>query len=298
MSDFIKLFENETVGTIEALVGVAPSIELKEEQELSIISNIVPPIVLVKLKISGDVDADAMIALPPNLAASLSDMMMGEEASDREDVTDDDMDAAKEIVSNIFGAIGNTLSAQKELPVLSFSVDNIELIGESEDVSLEQFSKMYVYKLSLDSLNSLLMFIIDDKLNSKLYGSDEEELPMELEDLDGTSISATPSTSTPTPCNETKVKLSDDEINNIGLILDVKLPVKVRIGKKRMLLKDVLNMDIGSVIELNQLANDPLEILVDNHVIAEGEVVIVDGNFGVQITSIGSKKERLNKLKE
>jgi flagellar motor switch protein FliN len=87
-------------------------------------------------------------------------------------------------------------------------------------------------------------------------------------------------------------------MNNISLIMDVKLPVKVRIGKKKMLLKDVLNMDIGSVIELNQLANDPLEILVDNHVIAEGEVVIVDGNFGVQITAIGSKKERLNKLKE
>lgn len=295
MSDFIKLFESETVGTIEALVGVAPSIELKEEQELSIISNIVPPIVLVKLKISGDVDADAMVALPPNLAASLSDMMMGEEASDREDVTEDDMDAAKEIVSNIFGAIGNALSAQKELPILSFSVDNIELIGESEEVSLEQYSKMYVYKLSLDSLNSLLMFIIDEKLNSKLYGSDDDIPSLEFDEPEVAPVSVTTSS---TPCNESKVKLSEEEINNIGLILDVKLPVKVRIGKKRMLLKDVLNMDIGSVIELNQLANDPLEILVDNHVIAEGEVVIVDGNFGVQITSIGSKKERLNKLKE
>jgi flagellar motor switch protein FliN/FliY len=93
------------------------------------------------------------------------------------------------------------------------------------------------------------------------------------------------------------VKLSSEEMNNISLIMDVKLPVRVRIGKKRMLLKDVLNMDIGSVIELNQLANDPLEILVDNNVIAEGEVVIVDGNFGVQITSIGTKRERLNQLK-
>jgi len=57
-------------------------------------------------------------------------------------------------------------------------------------------------------------------------------------------------------------------------------------------------MDIGSVIELNQLANDPLEILVDNNVIALGEVVIVDGNFGVQITSIGSKKDRLTQLRD
>ena len=133
MSDFMKLFEDETKGTIEALVGVAPSLELKEEQELSIISNIVPPIVLVKIKVSGDVDADAMVALPPSLAAGLSDMMMGEEPSERDDVNDDDMDAAKEIVSNIFGAISNSLSAQKELPVLSFSIESIELIKDDDD---------------------------------------------------------------------------------------------------------------------------------------------------------------------
>lgn len=288
MSDFMKLFESETVGTIEALVGEAPNLELKEEQELSIISNIIPPIVLVKLQVSGDVDATAMVALPPNLAASLSDMMMGEEASDREDVSEDDLDATKEIVSNIFGAIANTLSAQEELPSLSFSVENIEVVTDEAEVSLEAYSRMYVYKFALGSLNSLLMFIIDEALQNKLFGAPES----------ATSSSAeTPSPSSNGNCADEQVHLSDEEMSNIALIMDVKLPVRVRIGKKRMLLKDVLNMDIGSVIELNQLANDPLEILVDNHVIAQGEVVIVDGNFGVQITSIGTKKERLTQLK-
>jgi flagellar motor switch protein FliN/FliY len=289
MSDFMKLFEEETVGTIEALVGSAPSVEIKEEQELSIISNIVPPIVLVKLKVSGDVDANIMVALPPNLSASLSDMMMGEEASDREDVNEDDLDATKEIVSNIFGAISNSLSAQSELPVLSFSVENIEFINEGSEVSLDSFNRMYIYKFSLDSISSLLMFIVDDSLYNALNGTTSVDMP-EVHD-------AVESTADTDECGETTLSLNDDEINNISLIMDVKLPVRVRIGKKRMLLKDVLNMDIGSVIELNQLANDPLEILVDNHVIAEGEVVIVDGNFGVQITTIGSKKDRLTQLK-
>jgi flagellar motor switch protein FliN/FliY len=289
MSDFMKLFEEETVGTIEALVGVAPSLALKEEQELSIISNIVPPIVLVKIKVSGDVEADAMVALPPNLAASLSDMMMGEEPSERDDVNDDDMDAAKEIVSNIFGAISNSLSAQKELPVLSFSVESIELVKDDEEVTLESFNRMFVYKFSLESISSLLMFIIDDKLYNALYGTQESQESAGDDISDGLEQSDN--------CGEGTVKLSSEEMKNIALIMDVKLPVRVRIGKKRMLLKDVLNMDIGSVIELNQLANDPLEILVDNHVIAQGEVVIVDGNFGVQITTIGTKKERLNQLK-
>ena len=286
MSGFMKLFEDETVGTIEALVGMAPNLELKEEQELSIISNIMPPVVLVKIKVSGDVEANAMVALPSNLSASLSDMMMGEEASDREDISEDDLDATKEIVSNIFGAIGNTLSAQKEIPVLSFAIDDIEFVEADNEVSLESFSKMFVYNFSMEGVSSILSFIIDEKLEKSLFGGGEESQTQSSE--------LNPSFSS----DDSTMPLNTEEINNISLIMDVKLPVKVRIGKKKMLLKDVLNMDIGSVIELNQLANDPLEILVDNNVIAQGEVVIVDGNFGVQITTIGTRRERLAKLKE
>ena len=288
MSEFIKLFENETVGTIEALIGEAPSLEIKEEQELSIISNIIPPIVLVKITVSGDTEAKAMIALPANLAASLSDLMMGEEVSDREDVSDDDLDASKEIISNIFGAIGNTLSGQKEMPVLSFAIDGIEFVDGDGEVSLENFSKMYVYKFNLGELSALYMFIIDEKLQNAIFGSKDDSSGM----IDSSSNCISNDESL------LNLELSDDEMSNIALIMDVKLPVRVRIGRKKMLLKDVLNMDIGSVIELNQLANDPLEILVDNHVIALGEVVIVDGNFGVQITSIGSKRDRLTQLKD
>ncbi len=287
MNGFIKLFEDETVGTIEALVGQAPKVELQQEQDLSIISNIIPPIVLVKIDISGDVDSKAMIALPPNLSASLSDIMMGEEATEREDVNDDDLDATKEIISNIMGAMGNTLSAQKELPILSFSIESIEFITTEDEISLEAFSKMYTYTFSIESISSLLMFIMDEPLKNILYSDATDSIPDAVDTFSEYSEES----------STTNMKLSNEEMNNISLIMDVKLPVRVRIGKKKMLLKDVLNMDIGSVIELNQLANDPLEILVDNHVIAQGEVVIVDGNFGVQITSIGTKRERLTQLK-
>ncbi len=285
MNNFMKLFENETVGTIEALIGQTPSLSLKEEQELSIISNIVPPIVLLHVVVSGDVNASAMIALTPNLVASLSDMMMGEEESHREDVTDDDLDAAKEITSNIFGAISNSLGAQKELPSLSFSIENVEYIDENKEVSLENYYKMFVYHFKIGDVKSLFMFIMDENLHKALFKT--AAVPSEEKKIESFKFQD----------SSQSISLNNDEMTNISLIMDVKLPVKVRIGKKKMLLKDVLNMDIGSVIELNQLANDPLEILVDDHVIAEGEVVIVDGNFGVQITTIGTKRERLNQLK-
>jgi len=231
MKEFIKLFEGETVGTIEALVGEAPSLELQEEQELSIISNIIPPIVLVHISVSGAVDGKAMMALPANLAASLSDLMMGEEPGDREDVSDDDLDAAKEIISNIFGAIGNSLSAQKEIPVLSFAIDSIEFKNTEDEVSLEDFSKMFVYKFMLGELNSLYMLIIDEKVKNTLSGESGDSAPSMSNDFSSSSGDSMPS-----------VDMSSDEMKNIALIMDVKLPVRVRIGRKKMLLKDVLNM--------------------------------------------------------
>ena len=287
MSEFIKLFESETVGTIEALIGKAPTVKIHKKEELSIISRIDFPIILVHIIVSGAVDAKAIIALPAHLVALLSDLMMGEEVYERENVSDDDLSASKEIISNIFGAVANSLSAQKEIPVLGFMVDSIEFKSAADEVSLEEFSIKYTYKLSVGDFNAQYMFIIDEKLKNTINEKSSNAdgiLQNELLDNSQSSMS--------------RIDMKANDMKNIALIMDVRLPVRVRIGRKKMLLKDVLNMDIGSVIELNQLANDPLEILVDNNVIALGEVVIVDGNFGVQITSIGTKKERLNQLKD
>ena len=284
MNDFIKLFEDETVATVEALIGEAPSLFLDEEQELSIISTVETPAVIAKLEITGSVTGTVMVVLKPQLSTFLSDKMMGEEESDRDDVNEDDLDATKEIISNIFGSMSNKLSAQKELPVVSFNVEKIEFVSDEGETSLDKFTKMYVYKFTMGSFESQSMFMIDEHLSNALFGSPDKEKKEEEVEIQRETSSG-------------DAQLSNDEIKNISLIMDVKLPIRVRIGKKKMLLKDVLNMDIGSVVELDQLANDPLEILVDNHVIAVGEVVIVDGNFGVQITSIGTKRERLNQLK-
>ena len=92
MNNFIKLLENEIVTNIETMVGVIPTLTLKEEQELNMMASIIPPIVLMKMSVSGDIEANAMVAVPPNLAAALSDLMMGEELANREDITDEDVD--------------------------------------------------------------------------------------------------------------------------------------------------------------------------------------------------------------
>lgn len=85
--------------------------------------------------------------------------------------------------------------------------------------------------------------------------------------------------------------------NNIDLIMDVPLEVSVLLGRTRKSIKDILNLGVGSLIELDKLADEPVEILVNGKMIAYGEVVVVDENFGVRINSIVSGNERLNSLK-
>ena len=291
MNEFIKLFEQETIATIEGLTGQAPVLTLKEEETLSIVSNIIPPTALISVEISGDIEAKAAVAIPPALATALGDLMLGGEGEGKESMDDEDLDATKEIVSNIMAALSTALTSQDTLPSLTMKVEKIEFVDESAEINLEAYSKMYVYNFSLGNINSLMMFVVDDKTEKALSG-ESASAPAEAE-ASASSAAASGASAAPSSASAA----FDGENTNINLIMDVKLPVRVRIGQKKMLLRDVLSMDIGSVIELNQLANDPLDILVDNHVIAQGEVVIVDGNFGVQITSIGTKKDRLQQLK-
>lgn len=286
MSDFPGVFATEAVATIEGLTGQTPVITLKEAEDISIISNVIPPIAQIHVSFSGATAGRGIVMMPPQLATALGDMMLGGDGAAQDTMSDEDMDAAKEIVSNIVGAMSTSLASQKELPKFTIKPEKAEFIQESGEVNLDGYAKMFVFTFSMGTINSLMMFAIDSNVNDALNG--EKSAPAKPSGS-GNIFDA--------PSSEPAVKLDDGEMKNIGLIMGVKLPVRVRIGKKKMLLKDVLSMDIGSVIELNQLANDPLDILVDDHVIAQGEVVIVDGNFGVQITSIGTKRDRLNKLK-
>lgn len=83
---------------------------------------------------------------------------------------------------------------------------------------------------------------------------------------------------------------------NIDLLLDVELPVRVSFGQTEMQLRDVFKLGAGSVIELDKLVNDPVAVIVNNKTIAKGEVVMVDGNYGVRILEVESTADRIRSL--
>ena len=83
---------------------------------------------------------------------------------------------------------------------------------------------------------------------------------------------------------------------NLDLILDIPLTVTVELGRSKMLINDLLQLGQGSVIELTKLAGEPLEVLVNQKLVARGEVVVVNEKFGVRLTDIVSPMERVQSL--
>jgi flagellar motor switch protein FliN len=93
------------------------------------------------------------------------------------------------------------------------------------------------------------------------------------------------------------VQLQEPEVKNLDILLDIPLQVTVQLGKTKRTVKEILELSPGSIIELDKLAGEPVDILINNRPIAQGEVVVIEENFGVRVTNILSQSDRLRKLK-
>lgn len=93
------------------------------------------------------------------------------------------------------------------------------------------------------------------------------------------------------------IQLPEQEKRNLDMLLDIPLQVTVELGRTKRAVKDILELSTGSILELDKLAGEPVDIHVNNKLIAQGEVVVIDENFGVRVTEIISQSDRLKKLR-
>lgn len=286
MNTFVQLLQQEIISTIEGLTGIAPHVELNKEESTESKLRLSPPLAKLDVSVGGDMQGRMRVTMATSIATAVGDMMLGGDGAEKEEMDAEDLDATKEIISNILSSFSRSLGSQKNMPKLDFDIESIEYIGPNDQIDFKGYEKLFIYNLAVQNSHDTIAFAISHELIPLVEEEPQVSAPKEIVQE-----------SAPIEPKKVVPNMSPEEISNIELIKDVRLPIRVRIGSKKMLLKDVLSMDIGSVIELDQLANDPLEILVGDKVIAMGEVVIVDGNFGVQIGEIGTKRERLEKLR-
>ncbi len=218
---------------------------------------------------------------------SLTDLMMMGEGEGKEELSDEDKDAIKELVTQLVSSL-NVPFNEKFSSTVAFSVDSVETVDAS---LLDVFSTQQFFGIDLtfsfDSFNIPARFFMEESFTF-LLGSGLEDNELEGQDF-------------VFPDDDDTVQ---DNVNcaiesgNINMLLDVDIPVSVRVGSTRMFLKDIVSLGPGNIVELEEYADEPVELIINDKVIARGEVVIVDGYFGFRVKEIVSRAERIQKLKD
>jgi flagellar motor switch protein FliN/FliY len=88
----------------------------------------------------------------------------------------------------------------------------------------------------------------------------------------------------------------DGSVNDINMVLDIPVQLSVELGRTRVSIKHILQLGQGSVVELDALAGEPMDVLVNGYLIAQGEVVVVNDKFGIRLTDVVTPSERLRRI--
>jgi flagellar motor switch protein FliN/FliY len=134
---------------------------------------------------------------------------------------------------------------------------------------------------------------------SAMSAKDDHELQWDdvQKEMEQSKTGTTPTEVSPVSFEEAQKSEVPKHSLDLNFILDIPLSLTVELGYSRMLISELLQLGQGSVIELSKLAGEPMDVFINQRLIARGEVVVINEKFGVRLTDIVSPAERINKLK-
>ncbi len=236
---------------------------------------------VISLNYNSDEKDKIFILLNNFLISVVSNLMMGIDTFS-EEINDDDKDAFKEAINQMFSSCQVPL---KEEVGIDMNFNNIEF------TSLLEINDLFNDKEILKWSSTINIEGIQDNnfcfLTSKNFIGSEDK---QEDNLIGMQI------------KESKDSDSNSSLqgnypsDNLELLMDVELPLTVRIGSTEMKIIDIMRLGLGSLVELEKMVDDPVEILVNDKVVASGEIVVYDGNFAVRINNVASKGSRIKSL--
>jgi flagellar motor switch protein FliN/FliY len=288
-SDLSNIFKDELSNTLEQLLSKNSQVEtiVKLASENFDSTQLVE--CTVKFDIKG-VSSNVVFYVPTLSATKFEYLMLGGMGDLKDHIDDEITDAVNEIISNICGSFCTSVNAQglADINSIKSEVKNSKII---DGAILSSKKNIFEFILSLDS-EKLPIIISFDEFILPFFSSITGVLESDEEIV--TSSSTSPSSNQVSSAIPSGPALQTPK--NLELLYQVKLKLSVRLGTKVVLLKDILRWDVGEIIELEQMVNEPLEILVNGIKIGEGEAVIVEGKFGLKIKKIGNEDFRLNQI--
>lgn len=285
-SDLSNILKSELANTLEQLLSKKTKVDGVEKFKND--TNLTQLIECnVKLDMKG-LSSRIHFYIPAVSATKFEYLMLGGMGELKETIDDETTDAINEIVSNICGSFSTLVNAQGLSDVGSIKSE-IKSTIKVENSVLSAKDDAYEFTISLDDEKYKLMVVFDKLLLpyfSAITGIYQEEPKVQV------TPSAPVSNNTGSSNNSSVTPTS----KNLELLYNVKLKLSVRLGTKIVLLKDILRWDVGEIIELEQMVNEPLEILINGVKIGEGEAVIVEGKFGLKIKRIINEDFQIDKI--
>ncbi len=259
---------------IETFTGVLEKASgAKHLAELLAVESIEPAIlsaaekgVCIILSSSGALGGEQACFVSETDARILAALLVGERPDPAFPLTDADREAGAEVFRRVAAQVASDLASKWNEPV-SLSFDAVR------PVAWEPAAKAAIRVTTSDGKKPIIVLALHENL---------------LAALEAAPAAASKEPTTPDPAQPAKGATS----SNLDLLLDIELDVTIRFGQREMLLRDVLDLRSGSVIELERHVEEPAELLVAGRPVARGEVVVVEGNYGLRITEILSPRQR------
>jgi flagellar motor switch protein FliN/FliY len=267
-------------------------------------------VVYVKAHYTKGMTGIILFALPLKEGTMLVDLMLGGDGTPSPELAGDSRDALAETFNQIMGSANQALS---DLAGETLSISNVEIFSSqgTDTAGLEEIlGPGPFYDLPLEtvqeSLTTLIHLLIPDLLVQQIkrkLGLGEPVAAPQLAAVPEPPPPPAPTPPRPAPApppspmtQPVRMAPANVDTGNLDLLMDIELPLMVRMGQTEMQLGDLLKLTPGSILELNRAADAPVELLVNSKLIAKGEVVVVDGNFAFRITEIESTDTRIRSL--
>lgn len=246
--------------------------------------------VLFKLTIGDLVDSNIMQILPINTARKIISIMMGTE-NGKEEIISKDIESPQEVKQMQTAVNENnqsdySMNMTSQNPAVNSYENNMNNMMNNQ---YQNQQEMGYNNMSSNNMGSNNMPHNNMPQNNVGYQQNMQYNMQGQRNVEPVNVQAA-SFQQLNPLNMENLP------NNIDLILDVPLQVSVVLGRAKLSIKEVLDLGNGSLIELDKLTEEPVEIMVNGKTVAYGEVVVVDENFGVRITNIASSEERIKSL--
>ncbi len=309
-----------------------PTVHLIQTKDLQ--NEFPEPLVAVHVEYTKGFQGVNLLVIQENDAKIIANLMMGGDGTDLdEELSEFHLSAVQEAMNQMMGSAATSMHTifNKVVDISPPGINILDIAnGENdgllskEDVLIKVSFRIKIGELIDSNLMQLLPVEFAKDLVNQLINPDETE---EVEEVKP-EVKAVPVHQeeelyhTPQPSNfggnmensnnqpkhanvqpvqfssfDTSYPMGELESRNLDMLLDIPLQVTVELGRTKRSIQEILTLSQGSIIELDKLAGEPVDILVNNKPIAKGEVVVIDENFGVRVTDILSPVDRLRKLK-